>query len=116
MRMSDLIEACEDDFEADLEEATVTTWGALRKKRKAANETPRGRLLMALSAADKDPKKSCPDGFSRNSKGKCQSNHSLESERASKSKKAVAQYKSMPAIGSAKKPSLVDRMKAMFKK
>jgi len=128
MRMSDLIEDCEDALEfgvdADLEEAmrTIRRIGDVRKKerqnspaQKAADKA-QGDTYRALSKADRDPTLKCPEGFRRNAKGKCQSAHSLERESSEKSAKAITQYKAMPMGGGAKKPSLVDRMKAMFKK
>jgi len=101
--MSDLIEDCEDD----LEEGLRSQFRARKNK---------GSLSNQLAMADKDPSKKCPAGFRRNAKGKCQSAHSLDQESSEKSAKAINQYKAMPMGGGAKKPSLVDRMKALFGK
>ena len=114
MRMSNLIEDCEDDLEfgIDLEEASA---GSQRRTRERQMRG-RNQLGMAIRAADRDPSKKCPEGFRRNAKGKCQSAHSLDRESSERSAKAVNQYKAMPMGGGEKKPSLVDRMKAMFGK
>jgi hypothetical protein len=120
MRMSDLIEDCEDYLEfgvdADLDEAMrgFDRIGDVRKKERARKQ--RVMAGRALTQADRDPTLKCPEGFRRNAKGKCQSAHSLERESSEKSAKAIKQYKSMPMGGGEKKPSLVDRMKAMFGK
>jgi hypothetical protein len=132
--MSDLIEACEyeveEQFDAVLDEAAsrriiigAKAIEARRKERerqqapaKAAAAKAQADTYRALNKADKDPNSKCPDGFRRNAKGKCQSIHSLERESSEQSAKAIKQYKAMPMGGGAKKPSLVDKMKAMFGK
>jgi hypothetical protein len=115
MRMSDLIEDCEDALEFGIDEVR----SSLRDRAKAAKayrKSDTGKLNAALKVANQDRSKPCPDGFRRNAQGKCQSAHSLDRESSERSAKAITQYKSMPMGGGEKKPSLVDRMKAMFGK
>ena len=114
MRMSYLIEDCEDDLEFGIDEDRFSLRG--RTKARAYRNSDTGKLNAALKVANKDRSKPCPDGFRRNAQGKCQSAHSLDRESSERSAKAITQYKAMPMGGGAKKPSLVDKMKAMFGK
>lgn len=118
MRMTDLIEACEAEFENELDEGVLDNNPAIRahNAKKAYAKSDAGKLSTALKVANQNPNKPCPDGFRRNAQGKCQSAHSLDRESSERSTKAMQQYKAMPMGGGAKKPSLVDRMKSLFGK
>jgi len=106
--MSDLIEDCEDDLEfgvdADLDEARVVMRGASEQQKRQ----------MALKMANSNPDARCPRGMVR-SNGKCVDSKSVTGRKAIRSIRA-ASPNNQPAAEPNKKPSLIDRMKAMFGK
>lgn len=91
MRMSDLIESCEEDFEGELDEA-------IRIRKAGGKATSR-----------------CPNGFVVDlDSGKCIPKETAERNAKLRSKKAA--NRAMAKAAANKPKSLVDRMKSMFGK
>ena len=140
MRMSDLIE---DVMVAMAERDDLVEWqgsshsrslwkdlertdrelNALDKKRNDYNKSPEGkasqenkakRVAAALKRADSNPKIRCPDGYTRGEDGRCRKKGMGDKIAASKQQKMTA-HNNRSSSGAAK-PSLVDRMKALFGK
>jgi len=104
-------------------ERTDRELNALRKKQDDYNKSPEGkasrenkakRLAAALKQADSNPKSSCPDGYTRGEDGRCRKKGMDDKIAARKMLKRDASTNF--AAKSRNKPSLIDKMKAMFKK
>ena len=120
MRMSNLIEDCEDDLEFgdDLEEQMLSEkiikypGKTIAIGQKSITDLRKDAAKDALRKADTDPDARCPRGYVR-SNGKCVKTGSVSGREAMRSLYNAGNRR---AAEPQKKPSLVDRMKAMFGK
>ena len=121
MRMSDLIEACESEFEDDLEEQMLSE-RIIKSKgktiaigRKSIDALRQQTAKAALQKANADPKASCPNGYVR-VKGRCVKKISVDGRRQLAKNKVRRVADAQSKRDAEKKPGFIDRMKAMFGK
>ena len=121
MRMSDLIEACEEDFEDGLEEQMLSEkiikypGKTIAIGQKSIDALRQQNAKAALQKANADPNASCPNGYVR-VKGRCVKKGSSSGQRQVALNKVRRVVDAQNKRDAEKKPSLIDRMKSMFGK